>query len=604
MDTSNTSPPITGLSSKTNPLTNIGTVYGNDEFWTDPSTSDLGNAMDFSLNTEGLSTEPKTNKENSKTKDNSESIKVLNLNNPISQNIDENNNTTIVTTSPYEWTTINRKRKSKLNNNSARELKKLQDFDKLFRTEKPHFDKFFEIKFPGCNITEDISPIKLDNDLKKEFRNAKIRKSGKSGLFIEVANKEQSDKIGNIKKLADTTVLINKHRSYNQVKGVIKTKSLNHDKEEEIQEHLKAQHVAEVKRVTIKRNNEIIKTNTYIITFNLLTCPKTIEIADWLIVRVEEYNYTPQQCYKCLKFGHVSKYCRKTEQTCQNCTRTGHLREECSHSLQCFHCKEEHRSTDKNCQKYICESKIVNYQMKNKIPRTEAVSKILAEFPQYEKFYKSDTDENRSERETNVNTPDAPQIAENTQVPQAPRTPERLSTIEPSQALEINPLPNLHAPRAPQLPTEVRITKTHQLPGRSEKSPKKAQVKIPRSNTSTSHKEALTSNKSSSSSPLPNTKDNKNEYVKSSTENLDRIISKRGQFEKVNNTDECKNRDDETRQDPRSEDRRKRRLSPNHSKETTTKKPNKTKVDDKRYQQIPSISSTRNDKYKVKPGKT
>ena len=285
-----------------------------------------------------------------------------------------------------EWNQVKRKRKNRPGK-TYRDLKKLQEFDSLFKNNEPYYCRFFDIKFPGCNILEDISPIKLDREIKNKLGNAVVKKSGRSGLFIEVKNQEQSNNIEKIKKIADQPVIIYKHKRFNQVKGVVRCKCLKHDTEDEIKEHLKSQDVADVRRVSIKRNNEIIKTDTYILTFNLLSCPKTIRIADWLIIRVDEYNYTPMQCYNCLKYGHISKFCRNEDKTCFNCSNKGHTKEECTSTPLCLHCKGGHLSNSKSCPRYQCETKIVNIQMKEKLPKPDAIEKFLETSPQYEELF-------------------------------------------------------------------------------------------------------------------------------------------------------------------------------------------------------------------------
>ena len=146
-----------------------------------------------------------------------------------------------------KWNVVNRKRRPNRPGKSYRELKKLQEFDSLFRTNEPYFSKYFDIKFPGCNLMEDVSAIKLDKEIKEELGDVKIRKSGRNGLFIEVNNRIQASKIETIKEIANHPVVVYKHKKFNQVKGVIRAKCLKHDSEEEIKEHLKSQDVNEVK---------------------------------------------------------------------------------------------------------------------------------------------------------------------------------------------------------------------------------------------------------------------------------------------------------------------------------------------------------------------
>ena len=54
----------------------------------------------------------------------------------------------------------------------------------------------------------------------------------------------------------------------------------------EIKNDLKKQNVIDVKRITIKKQNEIIEANTYILTFNNPKTPLEIKIG-YAVVKVE-----------------------------------------------------------------------------------------------------------------------------------------------------------------------------------------------------------------------------------------------------------------------------------------------------------------------------
>ncbi len=61
---------------------------------------------------------------------------------------------------------------------------------------------------------------------------------------------------------------------------------------EEIKKELKPQGVTDVKKVSIKRDNEIIHTNTYIMTFELPVIPLKIKIG-YTIERMEQFIPKP-----------------------------------------------------------------------------------------------------------------------------------------------------------------------------------------------------------------------------------------------------------------------------------------------------------------------
>ena len=58
------------------------------------------------------------------------------------------------------------------------------------------------------------------------------------------------------------------HKTLNKSKGVVRSAELSLYSIEEIEKELKKQGILEAKRITSWRNNQSIKTNTYIITFD------------------------------------------------------------------------------------------------------------------------------------------------------------------------------------------------------------------------------------------------------------------------------------------------------------------------------------------------
>ena len=82
-------------------------------------------------------------------------------------------------------------------------------------------------------------------------------------------------------------------------------------------------------RISIRKGEERIQTNTYILTFNKLQTPKEVNIG-YCLERVEQYVPAPLRCFKCQKFGHHREACRG-RQTCSKCGEKdpGHAEEDC-----------------------------------------------------------------------------------------------------------------------------------------------------------------------------------------------------------------------------------------------------------------------------------
>ena len=82
------------------------------------------------------------------------------------------------------------------------------------------------------------------------------------------------------------------HKTLNSSKGVIRNKGLSQCSREEILVKLKNQSVTDIKRITIKKENQTMQTNTYILTFNSPTTPKEIKIG-YINEKIEQYIPNP-----------------------------------------------------------------------------------------------------------------------------------------------------------------------------------------------------------------------------------------------------------------------------------------------------------------------
>ena len=134
-----------------------------------------------------------------------------------------------------------------------------------FRQGHPYYSKVYNIKFPGLDINSELNVIEADMDIKRQVgKLGKITKAGKNTLFVETISASQSEKLMNVKTIAKQVVMIEEHKHYNKVKGVVPSKTMSACEEDQLKEHLREQGVVDVQRVKIKKNGDLIKTNTYI----------------------------------------------------------------------------------------------------------------------------------------------------------------------------------------------------------------------------------------------------------------------------------------------------------------------------------------------------
>ena len=85
---------------------------------------------------------------------------------------------------------------------------------------------------------------------------------------------------------------------------------LKHETEENITEYLNTQGVTACKRFKIKKDGNLIETNTLLLTFNTTTLPKSLK-KFYRIIQVEVYIPNPLRCFNCQRFGHHENGCPK-----------------------------------------------------------------------------------------------------------------------------------------------------------------------------------------------------------------------------------------------------------------------------------------------------
>ena len=68
------------------------------------------------------------------------------------------------------------------------------------------------------------------------------------------------------------------HRSLNSSKGIIRDRNLKGESDENILEYLAPQGVTAVKRFKVKKGQDLVNTNTILITFNTVVPPKSLKI--------------------------------------------------------------------------------------------------------------------------------------------------------------------------------------------------------------------------------------------------------------------------------------------------------------------------------------
>ena len=122
--------------------------------------------------------------------------------------------------------------------------------------------------------------------------------------------KKPSDLLLKQKYFYDLKIKVYPYNTLNSSKGVVRNPDFSRCILDEIKNNLRKQGVTNAKQISIKRNNQTIPTNTYILNINTPKPPTEIKIG-YLITKVETYIPNRLRCHNCQMFGHHKEKCTR-----------------------------------------------------------------------------------------------------------------------------------------------------------------------------------------------------------------------------------------------------------------------------------------------------
>ena len=220
-----------------------------------------------------------------------------------------------------------------------------------------------------------LSPFVIEKQIESMIGTAKSVKKLKNGtLLVETTRKTQTENLKKQTSFFGVPVEVTEHKSLNSSKGIIRNPILRSETEENILEYLKPQGVTHVKRFTIRKNHEIINTNTLLLTFNSVVTPKTLKIF-YQIIQVELYVPNPLRCFNCQKFGHHESNCpADLGSVCEKCGKGNHdhLTSQCQNTAKCVNCGENHMSRSSDCDVWKKEKEVMKIKVTQRLTYPEA----------------------------------------------------------------------------------------------------------------------------------------------------------------------------------------------------------------------------------------
>ncbi|GBO41249.1 hypothetical protein AVEN_273972-1 [Araneus ventricosus] len=236
-----------------------------------------------------------------------------------------------------------------------------------------NFPTFFLIKrISSSNETfHSMSPFLLEKAIMNNIGEVKCTKKLRSGhLLVEVHSRKQSEQIVKLKTFSNIQITVSPDASLNSSKGVITGGELLNVPTEEILKEFQSQGVSHVRRISIRRDGQLLNTKHLILTFDSAKLPENIK-ARYMRLCVRTYILNPLRCIKCQRFGHSKTSCRGTL-TCARCAEVGHESTDCTHTEKCVNCKGEHTSFSRNCIAWKREKEIISTKINKLISYPEA----------------------------------------------------------------------------------------------------------------------------------------------------------------------------------------------------------------------------------------
>jgi len=201
-----------------------------------------------------------------------------------------------------------------------------------------------------------LSAITICRTLKDSIGSVEdTRRLKSTSLLVQVAHKDQSEKLREMRTFAGAPVKVEPHRFFNSCKGVVTSHESSRCSDDELRDWLDDYNVIHIHRQNTRHTPQLIT-----LTFDGTVLPDKISIGfEWC--RVRPYIPNPKRCYNCQRFGHFSGSCR-AKAVCANCGSREHTHSRdspCKNLSHCTNCGGEAPAYHRGCPKWQLEKEIL-----------------------------------------------------------------------------------------------------------------------------------------------------------------------------------------------------------------------------------------------------
>lgn len=225
-----------------------------------------------------------------------------------------------------------------------------------------------------------LHPLKIGHILHKQLKVpniVEIKSIGRNRIKVELRTLHDANNLVKHPNLISENLKAYIPNHLLETKGIIRGVDTQYDPEylsENIECQSKVLNIKRLhRRVESDGKVEFKPKQMILVTFEGNILPNQVAV-NRVFFAVEQFIGRVTQCFKCLKFGHISKQCKSSRTICINCGSDKFENHNCEAKDKfCIHCEiSGHVSVDKSCPFYENQKKIKNIMINQKTSFREA----------------------------------------------------------------------------------------------------------------------------------------------------------------------------------------------------------------------------------------